>query len=77
MADRIDKCDGAATNQLWAGRQSDRTDSTESQGSKTFYDAKGRVTGRTSTDSQGTTTIYDANVPLLIDAGAEGINRST
>jgi YD repeat-containing protein len=35
---------------------------TDSQGSKTIYDAQtGRITGRTSTDSQGTTTIYDAS----------------
>jgi YD repeat-containing protein len=56
--------------------------------SKTFYDASGRVVGRSSTDSQGSTTVYDAggkvvgrdaksgNTTAIYDAGGRKVGET-
>jgi YD repeat-containing protein len=56
---------------------------------RTFYDAGGKVVGRSSTDSSGTTTNYDArgkvisrettagNTTTIYDAGGRNISRFT
>jgi YD repeat-containing protein len=57
--------------------------------SRTFYDASGKVVGRSSTDSQGTVTNYDArgrvisrestsgNTTVIYDAGGRNVGRVT
>jgi YD repeat-containing protein len=39
---------------------------------RTFYDAGGKVVGRSATDSRGTTTIYDARSKLTERASMTG-----
>jgi YD repeat-containing protein len=58
--------------------------------SRTFYDASGRVTGRSTTDSSGSTTIYDASgrvinrtstdsqgTTTIYDAGGRNVGSAT
>ncbi len=56
---------------------------------RTFYDAGGKVVGRSATDSQGTTTNYDSrgrvitreattgNTTTIYDAGGRNVGRVT
>jgi len=45
--------------------------------SRTFYDASGKVTGRSSTSSSGAVTNYDAQVRVVSRQSTSGIGRQS